>query len=319
MRLRVHVLAGVLMTSVLFAGCGGNPSPTDPTPTVTVLTSSPMIFFNGRTGQPVNLSGVAITTSRGNFTVNSGGTVEMLTTDLKMTITVPGYRGPYKTTYQSGRTSYVLSPDFDPSSGLTEEYVKQMLFGDASGYNNPGLQPMRILKSSMSFYFEPSVNATGAMKTELATRVSQFQTATDISSQVSNGAVPGTIGCPISFDSNLQYQATTTLSVVKGLVTSCKIVFHSSENYIGNVILHELLHTFGLFHWNGRGMIGKSWDPNNLVYSPAELEGIKLLKSMTPSSSYVYDDSSAAANSSISSVSSVVTTYQVVFNCDNLK
>ncbi len=320
MRLRL-VLAAVIVTSVIVVGCGGSPSqPSDPGSVVTVVTSSPMKFINGRTGQVVNLSGVTVVTSRGTSTVASNATVEMRSDDLSMSISAPGYRSPYKTVYQSGRTDYVLSPEVDTTSGLDETYSKQMIFGDSSAYDNPGMQSSRILKSAVTFYFESG--ATDAMKAELVIRVAQFQIATGVSAQVGDGsALPGTMGCPVSFDSTLPVQARTILGVTKGLITSCKIVFHGIENFYARNILHELLHTFGLLHWMGEGMLGKTWKDSNLVYATPELEAIRLLKSMMPGASYVYDDSlvypSLFSTFAISAPSGVER--QIVVNCNDLK
>jgi hypothetical protein len=294
---------------VILMACGGSPSAPSPIVTTPVITAPTKIlvtvtFKDAFSGSQLNTIKVTTSARPEPQIVNSGGSIEFMSNDYAMSVEKDGYRGPWLTAYNLTHVEFMMIPS---PKVATEDDLKQILHGDTSGYDNPGLQATRAAKIPFHFYLVGKATDGRDLQdvygATLATNVAKFEKASRLY------YVPGqqAIECPISINSQLPVQGRATLGVSVGNVTSCGIAYSSEEGMIfGSSFLHEMGHAAGLFHWMGVGMVGYKYSLGNINYSEAELEAIRILQAQAPGTGWVRNDRATYMTSSVNALNSGV-------------
>lgn len=246
------------------------------------------------------LSGVAVAgasvVSDGAETVSSAGdgwaTVNLpASATFNVALDAGGHWGPYESKYSLGRTDFLLWPITGANSG---DLIRQMVFGDSSGYNNPGLTTMIRLDGPVSFYFDADLASN-------PTVMARFQTAAPILQAVigfgvtvgSTTPIANTAAFRIYLDPSLNSQAATSVNVNRGRISGGYVVFRTLDNFSDYVIRHELAHVFGLWHHMGEGLVGKTFKPSFLQYSVPEQDNMRMMLRVAPGTRAPYNDRTA--------------------------
>jgi hypothetical protein len=262
---------------------------------VTVRSGRPAEFriSNGLTNTPVDARVTTIATSyqtRGDGSL----TIDEAPSRFNVTIDAPGYL-TYETIGSSDRTEYKLWPVNSPNS---EDGIKQMVYGDSSAYNNPGLRAMNRIDGPVSFYFSAELATNQAVIGRYETGVPLLAAA--IKNRwpltVIEGTSPlsGTISVMIQIDSTISTAANTSMTYINGRAISGIIRFKTLDNLSDYYIRHENAHVVGLWHHEGEGLVGRTWLPSQLDYSPAEKGNMQMMVwVLPPGTIWPYNDRGA--------------------------
>lgn len=194
----------------------------------------------------------------------------------------------------------VSMPASVPASGLplwglrgdnTAGAVKQMVFGDASGYDNTGLRPLYRIDQSV----ELSVSSEFAGKMgEIQSGVNSWQALTGFSMNLTNITTEEP-QFSVEVGDSKGYKALTRRWVdASGRVIRANIVFRSLEDFSLRILMHELGHLFGLNHHAGVGALGMS---GGAAYSAAELDNAEMMRRLPTGTPYPSEDASSLASS----------------------
>ncbi|KKR23519.1 MAG: hypothetical protein UT53_C0015G0002 [Candidatus Yanofskybacteria bacterium GW2011_GWD2_39_48] len=218
-------------------------------------------------------------------------------------IDVAGHWGPYESRYSPSRGNFLLWPITGANTG---DAIKQMVFGDSSGYNNPGLTSMRRLDGPVSFYFDPDLASNSTIVARYRSAASVLQAVIGFGVTVgSTMPIAGTSGFRVYIDPSLQYQAVTHRDVSRGRITGGYMAFRTLDNLTDYVIRHEMGHVFGLWHHMGEGLVGE-FTRGTLDYSQSEKENMHIMLKIMPGTTAPYNDRSAFTTSAQSFSGTIV-------------
>ena len=260
--------------------------------TVNVVSPARLHLVSGLSGATVSGATVVPDGAETVFSVGDGwATVKFPeSSTFNVAIEAAGHWGPYESKYSPERTDFLLWPITGANTG---DAIKQMVFGDSSGYNNPGLTSMRRLDGPVSFYFDANLANNPTVVARYRSAASVLQAVIGFGVTVGSIAPKaGTAGFRVYIDPSLQYQAVTGSVVSRGRITSGYMAFHDLENLVDYVIRHEMGHVFGLYHHMGEGLVGKSVI-GALDYSQSEKENMHMMLRVVPGTSAPYNDRSA--------------------------
>jgi hypothetical protein len=170
-----------------------------------------------------------------------------------------------------------------PTWGLrdlnTELLVKQLVFGDASAFANPGLRPLHRLRSGAISVSIPA-ELEGKMN-EFQKGADAFQVLTGIEMTFVSTVSPFSIKIGDTKFNGVEYAAVTERSWdTSGYITSATIVFKSYSDINTWVTTHEMAHVFGLCHHNGVGSLGSQGGYSSqsyIGYSLMELDNATMM------------------------------------------
>lgn len=165
------------------------------------------------------------------------------------------------------------------------DFVKQMVFGDASGPSNPGLHSLRRLTGNATLVYNPAQlgDKVAAKVAILQSAAALLQSVVGYQVAVGTVPVPGTVTFSIAFGPTInanggQFSSNNdaTGNIIGGTLTYLDV-----DHITNYSVRHELGHAFGLFHHNGNGVMAQqssSFGADGiLIYSPSEVDNMTMM------------------------------------------
>ena len=166
--------------------------------------------------------------------------------------------------------------------GNTSSVVKQMVFGDSSALNNPGLRPLyRFDQLSVKLNVSPEL--VGKMY-ELELVATAWSGLTGVGMTLTTSEAS-----PFSVEVGQTdgYGAITRRwNDSSGRIVKAAVIFRSLGDFTLRTMFHELGHVAGLYHYLGPpGALSLSESSGN-AYGRAELDNVSMMMRLAPGTSY---------------------------------
>ncbi len=284
--------------------CGGDKASPPVTPSAALpRVPGALVLLSGETGQPAG--GAAVVIAGQSLRADAGGQVTVpggAAPGAFMDLVAPGFLDR-QTSLREGSGSPRLSlwPRVSPT-GLDENFTATLVYTSTADGAPVGGQSLRRIQTGVTAaYIQLSANLLGDAESvawhQLAADSINVATGGRVIYQLSSNPPPGSVIFNVSYDPGNagcgdRVRGFSSSRVSGGEITGGAIVYCASDAPRSGTVVHELGHSFGLFHSPNRSdvMYFSFVSGRSDVYTPREALAMRLMMDRTAGTRFPDND-----------------------------